>query len=50
VNDVPELRIVEKHQPVAAAAAAFGVSETTVYKWLRCWRTGGEFALAGNRF
>jgi len=38
-------RVLEEHQPVAAVAAAFGVSETTVYKWLRRWRTGGDGAL-----
>jgi len=40
--------IVERRragEPVAAIAAAFGVSVRTVYKWLRRHRQGGEDAL-----
>lgn len=40
--------IVERHaagEPVAAIAAAFGVSVRTVYKWLARYRCGGHAAL-----
>lgn len=40
--------IVERHgagEPVAAIAAAFGVSARTVYKWLARYRSGGVDAL-----
>ena len=40
--------IVERHgagEPVAAIAAAFGISERTVYKWLKRHREGGSAAL-----
>lgn len=40
--------IVERHgagEPVAAIAAAFGVSARTVYKWLARYRGGGHAAL-----
>ena len=38
-------RAIEQRQPVPDVAEAFGVSQNTVYKWLRRWRTGGELAL-----
>jgi transposase InsO family protein len=38
-------RVIEERQPVTTVAAGFGVSTTTVYKWLRRWRTGGETGL-----
>lgn len=40
--------IVERHaagEPVAAIAAAFGISVRTVYKWLARYRSGGMVAL-----
>lgn len=40
--------IVERHgagEPVAAIAAAFGISERTVYKWLKRHGEGGSAAL-----
>jgi transposase InsO family protein len=40
--------IVERHaagEPVAAIAAAFGISVRTVYKWLSRYRCGGHAAL-----
>ena len=38
-------RIVDLHQPVAAVAAAFGISERTAYKWLARFRAEGSNAL-----
>ena len=38
-------RIVVLHQPVAAAAAALGVSERTAYKWLARFRSEGGSGL-----
>ena len=34
-------RVLEKKQPAIKVAAAFGVSERTVRKWLARWRAGG---------
>ena len=33
-------RVLEERWTVAAAAAAFGISERTVYRWLARWRAG----------
>lgn len=33
-------RVLEEHWKVSEAAAAFGVSERTVYRWLARWRDG----------
>jgi transposase InsO family protein len=33
-------RVLEEHWRVADAAAAFGISERTVYRWLARWRAG----------
>jgi transposase InsO family protein len=33
-------RVLEEHWKVADAAAAFGISERTVYRWLARWRAG----------
>jgi transposase InsO family protein len=38
-------RVLDQKQPAAEVAAAFGVSERTVRKWLARWRAGGEPAL-----
>ncbi len=38
-------RVRDERQPVAQVAVAFGVSESTVYKWLRRWQAGGSAAL-----
>jgi transposase InsO family protein len=38
-------RVLEQKQPVAQVAADLGTSPTTVYKWLRRWRAGGELSL-----
>jgi transposase InsO family protein len=38
-------RVLEQEQPAIEVAAAFGVSERTVRKWLARWRAGGEPAL-----
>lgn len=34
-------RVVNEHWPVGAVAIAFGISERTVYKWLKRYRTEG---------
>jgi transposase InsO family protein len=33
-------RVVEEHWKIADVAAAFGISERTVYRWLKRWRAG----------
>jgi transposase len=38
-------RVLDQKQPATKVAAAFGVSERTVRKWLARWRAGGEPAL-----
>jgi transposase-like protein len=38
-------RVLEQQQAATKVAAAFGVSERTVRKWLARWRAGGEPAL-----
>jgi len=42
-------RIVRERWSVAAAAAAAGVSERTVYRWLARWRAGGSAGLIDRR-
>lgn len=38
-------RVLAERQPVGGVATEFGVSRSTVYKWLRRYRQGGEPAL-----
>jgi len=38
-------RVLQEHWPVAAVAAAFGISPRTVYKWLARYRTQGKAGL-----
>lgn len=38
-------RVLDEHRPVATVAAEFGVSRSTVYKWLRRYDQGGVSAL-----
>jgi transposase-like protein len=38
-------RVLDLHEPVAAVAAAFGISQRTVFKWLAGWRVEGEAGL-----
>lgn len=39
-------RVLEEGRPVTAVAAEFGVSRSTVYKWIRRYCAGGETGLA----
>jgi transposase InsO family protein len=42
-------RVLQEHWPVSAAAAAFGISERTVYKWLARYRAEGPAGLCDRR-
>ncbi len=39
-------RVLEQRWKIADAAAAFGISERTAYRWLARWRAGDQALLA----
>ena len=41
-------RVINEHWPVSAVAIAFGISERTVYKWLRRYRAEGWSGLSDH--
>jgi transposase len=42
---IQAVKAVERGQPVAEVAAAFGVNERSVYRWLAAYASGGQKAL-----